>query len=205
MKAGLVATLNHPGGNVTGIYNFGLGYGAKRLGILAELVSAPAPIGVLINPSNPDAAAEAQEMQNTGTALGRRVIILNAGTEAAIDAAFAAIAEQHAGALYVGTGPLYADYGPHIVALAERYRIPTIYAFPDTAVAGGLMSYSVDFAQDWRNLGIYTARILKGESPANLLVMQSTAFKFIINLKTARALGLAIPSGLIASADEVIE
>jgi putative ABC transport system substrate-binding protein len=205
VKAGLVASLNHPGGNVTGFYNFGAEFGQKRLGILAELVPAQAFIGALINPSNPDAASEAADLQNAATALRRRIVILNANTEDAIDRAFATLADQQAGALYVGTGTLYLDYGSRIAALAERFRIPAIYQTRDNVLAGGLMSCGIDLAEQWRQAGIYTARILKGEKPSDLPVMQSTKFDFVINLKTAKALGLTIPPGVLSIADDVIE
>jgi putative ABC transport system substrate-binding protein len=205
VRAGLVASLNRPGGNVTGVYNFGADLGPKQLGILAELVPAPALVGALINPGNPDAAAETAEMQNAATAIGRRIIILNANTEAAIDAAFTALAEQRAGALYVGTGPFYLDHRSRIAALAERYRIPAIYPFREAVVAGGLMSYGINLMEGVRQAGVYTARILKGEKPADLPVMQSTQFEFVINLKTAKSLGVNFPPTLLARADEVIE
>jgi putative ABC transport system substrate-binding protein len=205
VRAGFVASLNRPGGNVTGFYNFGAHLGPKRLGMLAELVPVPALIGILINPDNPDAATEIAEIQNAAMEIGRRIVVLNANSESTIDAAFTALAERRAGALYVATGSFYLDQRSRIAALAERHRIPAIYPFREAAEAGGLMSYGIDLLEGVRQVGVYTARILKGEKPGDLPVVQSTKFEFIINLKTARMLNLDISPTLLARADEVIE
>jgi putative ABC transport system substrate-binding protein len=205
MKAGLVTSLNRPGGNVTGFYNFGADLGPKQIGILSELVPAPALIGALINPGNPDAAIEATQIQDAATAINRQIVRVNADTVAAIDAAFAALAERHVAALYVGTGTFYLDRRSQIAALAENYRIPAIYPFREDAVAGGLMSYGINLSEGWRQAGIYTARILKGEKPADLPVMQSTKFEFVINTRAAKTIGVSFPPSLIIRADEVLE
>jgi putative tryptophan/tyrosine transport system substrate-binding protein len=172
---------------------------------LRETKIAAALIGVLIDQDNPDAAAETADMQNAATAIGRRIVILKANSDAAIDAAFTTLVAQRAGALYLGTGTLFFDRHSRIDALAERYRIPVIYQNRDGPQAGGLMSYGTSLAEAWRQVGIYTARILKGEKPADLPVMQSSKFEFVINLKTAKSLGLTVPATLLARADDVIE
>jgi putative ABC transport system substrate-binding protein len=205
VKAGFVASLNRPGGNVTGVFNFASDLGAKRLGLLAELVPAPAVIAALINPANPDAAAETQEVQDAAEQLGRRLLIASASTDAAIEAAFAAMVSQGAGALHVGTGSFYNDRRVFLSVLASRNRIPTIYQWREFAAAGGLMSYGTSLTESFRQVGIYASRILQGAKPAELPVVQMTKFELVINLKTAKTLGLSIPPTMLARVDEVIE
>jgi putative ABC transport system substrate-binding protein len=203
VKLGLVASLNRPGGNVTGVAQFGLI--AKRLELMHELVPTGVGIAFLSNPNYPDAADRSREAQQAGRALGREVVILNAGNEHEIDTAFANLAQRKASALLVDNVALFNTRRQQIVALAARYAVPACYELRDSVAAGGLLSYGADLADGYRQIGIYTGRILNGEKPADLPVMQPSKFALVINLKTAKALGLTIPPTLLARADEVIE
>jgi putative tryptophan/tyrosine transport system substrate-binding protein len=196
VASGIVASLNRPGGNVTGIYFRAQELTAKRLELMHEVVPAVTSIGFLSG-----AASGPQEAEAAARILGVRLTILEARTASAIESAFTKFAERRIGALLVG----FNVQAPQIVALAARYRLPAIYAARDAIEAGGLMSYGASVADATRIAGIYTGRILKGEKPADLPVQQSTKFEFVINLKTAKALGLTIPETLLATADEVIE
>jgi putative ABC transport system substrate-binding protein len=205
IKAGLVASLSRPGGNVTGVSLIGSALEAKRLGLLNQLVPDAAPIGVLINPNYPDFAGERRELQTAADALKRAVVFVNASTVAEIDAAFAALARQHAAGLVVAQDILFNSRNEQITALAARYRLPAIYNQREYSTAGGLISYGPHFADGYRQAGVYLGKILNGEKPADLPVQQPTRFEMVINLKAAHALDLTIPPTLLALADEVIE
>ncbi len=204
IKLGFVASLNRPGGNVTGVSFFSTTLEAKRLGILRELVPTAAMIAVVLNPNFPDAEAQSQEVQEAARTLGLQIQILRASTERDLDTTFGALVELRAGGLLVGADPFLYSRRDYIVALATRHAVPAIYEQREFAVAGGLMSYGTNITDAYRQVGIYTGRVLKGEKPADLPVMQSTRFEFVINLKTAKALGLTVPDKLLAL-PEVIE
>jgi putative tryptophan/tyrosine transport system substrate-binding protein len=205
IKLGLVASFNRPGGNVTGVSNFLTELGSKRLGLLRDLVPSITLIATLINPNFPDAESELRDVEAAARALGLQLIVLRAGSEREIDTAFATMAQQSGGALDVNVDPFFLARREQIVALAARHAIPAIYPVRDFAVAGGLMSYGTDFADSYRQAGIYTGRVVRGEKPADLPVQRSTKFEFVINFKTAKALGLAVPNSMQLLADEVIE
>jgi putative tryptophan/tyrosine transport system substrate-binding protein len=206
VETGLVTSLSHPGGNLTGVSQLINETVAKRFEILRQVAPAATSIAVLTNPNNPvPASAELMEVQRAAQVLDVRVVILKAGTESEIDEAFATIAQQRYGALQVGVDAFFRTRRQQIVALAARYRVPTIYMFRESPAAGGLMSYGNDNIESARLVGIYTGRILKGDKPADLPVMQATKFQLVINLNTAKALGLTIPETLLATADEVIQ
>jgi putative tryptophan/tyrosine transport system substrate-binding protein len=205
VKLGLVASLNRPGGNVTGVNLVFGALGAKRLELLRSLVPAAAAIAMLVNPNYPSAASEVQDVEAAGRTLGLRISILNARTESEFEPAFTALVEQKAAALVVADDPYLVSQRDRIVQLATRYAVPAMYITRDFADAGGLMSYGPSIIDGYRLVGVYTGRILKGEKPADLPVVQPTKFDLVINLKTARALGLTIPDKMLALADEVIE
>jgi ABC-type uncharacterized transport system substrate-binding protein len=205
VKLGLVFSLNRPGGNLTGV-SLLLGLlGAKRLELLRELVPLAAMIGVLINPTNPSAEAYATDAREAARALGSQIHILNASTEGEIEATFATLAHLRVGALLVSTDAFFIGRREKLVALAAHYGVPSIYEWRGFAMAGGLMSYGPSFEDAYHQSGIYSGRILKGEKPADLPVVQPTRFELVINLKSAKAIGLAVPPTLLARADEVIE
>jgi putative tryptophan/tyrosine transport system substrate-binding protein len=205
VKGGIVTSLNQPGGNVTGVSILGSALEAKRLGLLHEIVPTAASIGVLVDPTYPDADLELREAQEAASAINRQIIIVRASAEAEIDTAFATLAQQGAGALLVAADVLFASRRDQIVALAARSKLPAIYFQREFAEVGGLVSYAPDYADGYRQSGIYVGKILKGAKPADLPVLQSTKFELVINLKTAKALGLAIPSAVLSIADDVIE
>jgi len=205
VQTDLVASLNRPGGNVTGVHFFTVELESKRLGLLRDLVPNAATIAVLLNPTYPNAAFHLQEVENAARRAGQQIQILSASTEAEIDVAFARLPQLRAGALLVGADPFFNSRRDQIVALAARYAIAAIYEQRTFAQAGGLASYGTSQTDAYRQVGIYTGRVLRGEKPADLPVVQSTKFEFVINLKTAKALGLEVPPGLSSMADEIIE
>ena len=205
VELGLVASLSRPGGNVTGVTNLTTELASKQLGLLRELVRDTTAITVLTNPHYPGTEKQLRDVEAAARMLGLQLIVLRAGTEREIDAAFATMAQRGGGVLDVSVDPFFTERRDHIVALAASYAIPAMYPVRDFAVAGGLMSYGTDFADSYRQAGIYTGRIVKGEKPADLPVQRSTKFEFVINVKTAKALGLSVPNSMQLLADEVIE
>jgi putative ABC transport system substrate-binding protein len=205
VRDGLVARLNRPGGNVTGIVFFTSVLGAKRLDLLRQLVPKATLMAMLVNPGSPDTDAEQRDIQAAAQAIGQQLIILDASSDRDIETAFATFVQRGAGALIVGTGAFLFSNRERLVALAARHALPAIYADREAVAAGGLMSYGPSIVDAYRQVGVYAGRVLKGEKPADLPVIRSTKFEFIINLNTARTLGLSIPPGILAIADEAIE
>src|SRR6516162_1762368 len=205
VKVGLVASLNRPGGNITGVHMLILGLGAKRLGLLHELMPAVNLVGILVNPNFADARTQLRDVEDAAQSLGLKLVVQKAGTEFEIDTAFADLARQKTGAILVIADPFFASQRLQIAALAARYAMPAVFELREYAIAGGLMSYGPDLANGYRQGGVYAGKILKGAKPAELPVEQPTKLGLVINLKTAKALGLQIPDKLLALADEVIE
>jgi ABC-type uncharacterized transport system substrate-binding protein len=205
VKTGLVSSLNQPGGNMTGVTFLSAGLVAKRLGMLRQLVPNADVIGLLANQNSPQGQQQLNDVPDAAKSLGQRVLILNGGSDQEIDAAFAGLAEQRVKALLVAADPSYDPRRNRLIALSAQYAIPTMYHFRDFPLAGGLACYGASISDLYRQVGIYVGRILNGEKPADLPVMLPTKFEFVINLKTARALGLDIPPTMLALADEVIE
>ena len=205
VKVGLVPNINHPGGNVTGVHLFLTGLSGKKLSLLHDLLPKTRLVGVCLNRSNQNAQIQATELLDSARALGVQISIVFAGNEHEIDAAIASLVEQRVGAIIVGSDPFYLARRDQFVARVASYGIPTVYPSRDYVAAGGLLSYGTSISDAYRQAGAYVGRVLKGEKPAGLPVVQSSKFEFAINLKTAKALGLGIPSGVLAIADEVIE
>jgi len=205
VQLGLVGSLNRPGGNVTGTAVLTVELGAKKLEMLHELLPTAAAIVLLVNPTNPNVESETRVVQDAARLLGLHLHVLHASTESQIDAAFGALVELRASALIVGVEPFLNDSRAQIVALAARYAVPAVYGVRDYVTAGGLMSYGTDLVDIYRQSGIYAGKILKGARPADLPVQQLTKVALVINLKTAKTLGLTIPTTLLGRADEVIE
>jgi ABC-type uncharacterized transport system substrate-binding protein len=205
VRLGLVTSLARPGGNATGVYFFLSDLAAKQLGLLRELVPAATRIGLLVNPDNPNAASVTRETMAAASAFGVQIDVLRASDSAAIDAAFADLVRNRKDALVVGADPFFFNRRAQLATLAIRHAIPAVFTVRDFPEAGGLMSYGTSLTEAFRQIGVYTARIVGGAKPADLPVVQSTKFDFIINLTTARALGLDVPAMLLARADEVIE
>jgi ABC-type uncharacterized transport system substrate-binding protein len=205
VRSGLVASLNRPGGNLTGFNALQIELGAKGLALLRELVPSITAIGLLENPNNPVNELTTRDVLAAAPALGLKVQVLKAGTDRELDAAFVSLVQARTGALLVVGDAFFNNRIEQIVALAARHAIPTMYLFRDFAVAGGLISYGTSLIEVYRQVGLYAGRILKGEKPADLPVLQPTKFEFVINLKTARAIGVNISGDLLSLADEVIE
>jgi putative ABC transport system substrate-binding protein len=205
VREALVASLNRPGGNATGVTIFGPAAATKRLQLLHELVPTVAIIGFLRNPNNPNAAFESGAAQEAARSLGKEIVILNASNESELDAAFTVMAERQIGALLGASDTFLFGRRDKIVSLAAHHRIPAIYYLREFAQAGGLMAYSNSIPEAYRVAGSYVGRILKGEKPGDLPVVQSTKFEFVINLQTARVLGIDVPNSMQLLADEVIE
>ena len=205
LGAGIVTRLNRPEGNITGISILGTSLEAKRLGLLHDIVPGTSTIGVLVNPGFSDTDLELREVEEAAGQVKRQIHVERASTETEFDGAFASLARQAAGGLLIASNPFFASHRDQLVTLAAHYKMPTMYHQREFAEAGGLVSYAPDFADGYRQGGVYAGKILKGAKPAELPVMQSSKFELVINLKTARTLGLTIPAGVLSIADEVIE
>jgi putative ABC transport system substrate-binding protein len=205
VKVGLVASLNRPGGNITGVSFLGSLLGGKRLELLRQVVPSATKIGVLIYPGTPTTEAERADLQSAANAIGQQLVVADVRKEGDIEPAISSIVQRGGRALLVGAGAFLNSYRGRIIALAARYRLPGSYNLRDFVADGGLMSYGPGIADAYRQAGIYAGRILKGEKPADLPVIQSPKFEFVINLKTAKTLGLELHPQLLATADKVIE
>jgi putative ABC transport system substrate-binding protein len=203
--SGLVASLGRPGGNTTGVSFFASTLELKKLELIHELIPQGAAIAVLVNPNNPQADIQVRELEAGAGTLGRKIMFLKPGSEAALDAAFATLAQEGAKALVVIGDPFFNSRRTQLIALAARHAVPTIYSNRENVDEGGLISYGASLPEAYREVGIYTGRILKGAKPADLPVLQPTKFEMIVNLKTAKALNLTLPSALLDRADKVIE
>jgi putative ABC transport system substrate-binding protein len=205
VRSGLVASLNQPSGNITGVYHFATGLEAKRLGLLHEMLPKATPIAVLINPNYADAENQLRDVQEAAARLGVQLVVVRANAESDFNAAFSTVVQQRSGALLVCASPFFNNRREQLVVLAARHALPTIYEWRDFAAAGGLMSYGTSLADAYRQAGVYAGQILKGAKPVDLPIVQATRFEFVINLSTAKALGIEVPPTLSARADEVIE
>jgi putative ABC transport system substrate-binding protein len=205
VRLGLVESFSRPGGNATGVTLLTNLMEPKRLGLLRELVPGVPLIGVLLNPNFVQAPVQLQQIEHAARSIDQRITVANVSTDEGLEAAFAAFTRQSVGALLVAADPYFDTRREQIVALAARHRLPAIYQFREYALAGGLLSYGVSITDAYRQYGVYTARILKGAKPADLPVLQPTKFETVINLKTAKALGVKISDNLLSLADEVIE
>ena len=205
VSLGLVASLNKPGGNVTGVNFLINALGGKRLQLISELVPTSRAFGLLVNPSAPAADLDRQDAERVAATVGAKILVVNARSESEIESAFTTLKGESIGALIISPDALFTSHRNQLVALAARYAVPTIYHLREAPTAGGLMSYGTSFKDAHRLAGIYSGRILKGEKPADLPVQQSTKFELVINLKTAKSLGLTVPQTLLVAADEVIE
>jgi putative ABC transport system substrate-binding protein len=205
VEVGLVASFNRPGGNLTGVSSLTTSIVAKRLELLHEVVPKVGVVAALVNPSNPNIRIETKELHEGAQALGLRLQVLNASTGREIDSAFENLVQEGAGALLVATDAFFASRAGQLLPLAEGYAVPAIYEWREFAVVGGLMSYGTNWFDVARQTGVYAGKILKGAKPADLPVQQSTKVELVINLKTAKALGLTFPLSLLGRADEVIE
>ena len=205
VASGLVASLNRPGGNTTGVFNFNPTLEPKRLGLLHELVPQASTIGILVNPNYPPAASQLRGVEEAARTIGMGTVALRARNDGEIETAFETAIQQRIGVLAVTSDPFFNTRSEKLVALATRHTIPTVYPFREYVAAGGLMSYGVDLSEMYRQIGIYAGQVIKGVKAADLPVMQPIKFELVINIKTAKALGLAVPTTLLASADAVIE
>ena len=205
VQTSLVATLNQPGGNVTGVTLIGARLGGQRLGLARELVPNGGVIAVITNPNSTDASEELREVQNAARATGQELVVVAATSDRDLEAAFAVIVQRHARVLLISMDPFLIQSTPQIIALAAQHRIPAVYATSESVAAGGLISYGPSISNAWRLAGVYAGTILKGTRAAELPVVQPTEFELVLNLKTARSLGLQIPPTLLGRADEVIE
>jgi putative tryptophan/tyrosine transport system substrate-binding protein len=205
IKLGLVASLNRPGDNITGVTQLSSELISKRLGLLHDLIPAAKLIGLFVDQADPRAEAQTDDMQEAARALGQQIYALNVSTESDIEKAFGTLSQVGAGGLLVGTGEIFRRRAEQIVRLAALQNLAAIYQYREFSKVGGLVSYGTSLTDSYRQAGVYTGRILKGEKPGDLPVLQATKFELVINLKTAKALGLTIPPGVLAIADEVIE
>jgi putative tryptophan/tyrosine transport system substrate-binding protein len=205
VAGGLVASLNRPGGNVTGVVFLSAELGAKRIELLRQLVPAATTIGVLAFPISPENKTELNQIEAAAKTVGQQILIIDAVRDSEIDSAFPTFVEKRVGAVLVGSGPFFRSHKEQIVALAARHALPTSYSLREYVEAGGLMSYGTSITNAYREAGIYAARILKGEKPAELPVMQSTKFELVINARTAKTLGITVPAMLLVTAEDVIE
>jgi putative ABC transport system substrate-binding protein len=202
---GFVTSLSRPGGNLTGVTSFATALEAKRMGLLHELVPSARAIAVLVNPTNANVQTQLRDTEDSARRAGVRLIPLSAKVESDLETAFATLVQHHADALLIGSDPFFTSRRDRLVALSARHKLPTIYEYREFATAGGLISYGTNRADLLRQVGVYTGRILKGAKPGDLPVLQPTKFELVINLKTAKALGITTPQGLLLRADEVIQ
>jgi putative ABC transport system substrate-binding protein len=205
VKSGLVASLNHPGGNATGMSFFGSLLEPKKFELMHELVPKAAAIAILVNPDNPNSESIVKMVKEAGEGVGRSLVVVTGSSDREIESAYATVIERGAGGLIVAADPIFNDRRKQIVALSARHAIPAIYEWREFAELGGLMSYGSSITDTFRQIGIYVGRILKGEKPADLPVQQPTKFELVVNLKTAKTLGLDVPTAILLRADEVIE
>jgi putative ABC transport system substrate-binding protein len=205
VKLGLVASFNRPGGNVTGVSFLTAATETKRLGLLRDLLPKAMIIAALADPNFITTAGQLKDLQNAARTIGEEIQVVEAGTESQLDSAFATLAQQRSDAVIVVGAPFFTSRRERLVALADHYRMPAVYSWREFPAAGGLISYGASFTDAFRQAGVYSGRILKGAKPADLPVLEPTKFELVINRKTAKALGLTIPSSLLATADEVIE
>src|SRR5215467_7511611 len=205
VKGGLVASLNRPGGNITGVSLLGYELDSKRLQLLRELLPRASTIGVLMDSHNPAIAATLPQMKAAADSNGQRLVVLDARTEVDIDATFASLRSKGVDAVLVTTNPFYEGRRDDIVALAKRHSVPVLYPWRGYMVGGGLISYGTSFTESYRQAGLYVGRILKGEKPADLPVVQATKFELLVNVKTAKSMRLTVPPSILIAADEVIE
>jgi putative tryptophan/tyrosine transport system substrate-binding protein len=205
VDTGLVASFNRPGGNISGATFLTASLGAKRLGLLRELVPSADVIGLLVNSNTSVGRVQTRDVLEAARGLGQSLVVLNGGSDESIEADFASLSQQRVAALLVGADPFFDTRRDRLVALASKHQVPAIYQFREYALAGGLMSYGTSITEMYRLVGVYVGRVLKGEKPADLPVVQVTKFELVINLKTAKALGIKISDNLLSLADEVIE
>jgi len=205
VETGLVASLNRPGGNITGATFLSVALGAKRLELLRDLIPKLASIGLLVNSTNPNAMLQTTDMQTAANRLGLQFNVLSASSHSDLENAFGALAQRRTDALVVSADPFFISHRDQLVALAARHALPAIYYAREFVAAGGLVSYASSFADSFHQAAGYVARVLRGDKPADLPVLQPTKFELVVNLKTAKALGLDVPPTLLARADEVIE
>ena len=205
LRSGLVGSFNRPGGNITGVFSVSASMEGKHLGLLREVVPTAAVIGMLVNPTSPGSERQERETQAAAQALGQQLHVFKASGERDIDNVFAALTQYRIGALLIAANALFTGQRDQLVALAARHAMPVLHYTREFAEAGGLMSYGSSLTDAYRQVGVYVGRVLKGEKPADLPIIQSSTFELVINLKTAKTLGLTVPYGLLNAADEVIE
>jgi len=205
IKSGLVGSFNRPGGNITGVFSVSASMEGKQLGLLREVVPTAAVIGMLVNPTSPGSERQERETQAAAQALGQQLHVFKASGERDIDNVFATLTQYRIGALLIAANALFTGQRDQLIALAARHAMPVLHYTREFAEAGGLMSYGSSLTDAYRQVGVYVGRVLKGEKPADLPIIQSSTFELVINLKTAKTLGLTVPYGLLNAADEVIE